>query len=128
MPDVSRQERQIVGKCGENIHIRDEHSLRAQQRSGLGKSIHDRITEIDDRIGGEELLDTGNLREWYATSVCTVIEFAKGNHADGDTVMGKLAKRGYGSGDVGKRINYPIDINEVFHGRVIGRVPASRAS
>ena len=118
----------MVDRSGrdQQIKIRDELALVAKIGADASKALHDGIVEWQQDEAGEETAKARELHRGVRSTDRAFEELTVGDDADRQALTTQLGQQIDGGGNTDESIDQLIGIDQIAHGRVMGRVPSSR--
>lgn len=120
-------ERFLKGGGGnEQIHVGNELALLTKSGAQAGKALDDPIGQRQDGEIAEEVAQAGEGRWRSRGAEGAFVDLGDGDDADGQALITQAVQHALRAWPANGGIDQPIGVDQVSHGRVIGRVPPSR--
>lgn len=130
VPAVACQQDQFMlqsGRRNEKIQIRDEIPLPPKQGTHPRKVPHRFIGDWQDGEERQKLLERRNMQVRLWVALRAFIQFAESDDADSQPLVSALLENVQRLRSPAQSVDNPVGIDQIAHGRSLGRVPSLRA-
>lgn len=114
------------GGPDEQVEIRNESPAAAQVGTRTAEELHDWISKGHRLKLAQKRIDPSEPLGCIGETEGALEELSVGNDADADTLWTQLLEHARRTVATDVSIDQPVCVDQVFHGRLMGRVPSSR--